>query len=128
MITRNARALAVGLGLCLPPGCSSPDVVEPAAYEPRTERSSTVSAAMWTDGLWPFTIESGELTCIGPAEDPGVFIAAKGDVFALNPAAIRLADQVGANPDLDPIWREHPDMPGVKVNVSPMILYALKLC
>ena len=77
----------------------------------------------------PFTIESGELACIGPVEDPGVFIAlADGEVFALNPAGIRMADEVGATADLDPIWREHPDLPGVKVNVSPVILYALKLC
>ena len=30
--------------------------------------------------------------------------------------------------DLDPIWLEHPDTPGARVNVSPMIVYALALC
>ena len=35
---------------------------------------------------------------------------------------------VGAIADLDPIWRNDPDILGVKVNVSPMILYALTLC
>ena len=35
---------------------------------------------------------------------------------------------VGARADLDPIWRNDPDIPGAKVNVSPMILYALTLC
>ena len=29
---------------------------------------------------------------------------------------------------LDPIWRNEPDILGAKVNVSPMILYALTLC
>ena len=111
-------------------GCGSPDVVTPTADNSLTQRSRVVSAAAWTDGPWPFTIEKGELTCIGPADDPGVFIVTdKGDVFALNPAAIRMADQVGAIADLDPIWRwRDPDLPNTRVNVSPMILYALQLC
>ena len=127
---RNARALAAGLALCLPlADCASPDVVDPTADERRTERSSTVSAATWTDGPWPFTIERGELTCIGPVDDRGVFIVTDtGAMFALNPAAIHMAPEVGATADLDPIWRQHPDLPGVKMNVSPMIVYALALC
>ena len=128
---RDARALAVGLGLCLPlAGCSSPDVTAPAADESPTPGSSAVSAATWTDGPWPFTIDRGELTCIGPADDPGVFIVTdNGEMFALNPAAIRMADQVGATADLAPIWRwRDPEFPTTRVNVSPMILYALELC
>ena len=89
-----------------------------------------VSAATWTDGPWPFTIERGELTCIGPADDPGVFVVTEqGDMFALNPAAIRMADQVGAMADLAPIWQwSDPELPTGRVNVSPMIVYALALC
>ena len=127
---RNVRALAVGLVLLPLADCGSPDVVTPTADDSLIQRSSAVSAATWTDGPWPFTIERGELTCMGPADDPGVFIVTDtGDTFALNPAAIRMADQVGAIADLDPIWRwRDPDLPNTKVNVSPMILYALELC
>ncbi len=127
---RNVRALAVGLALCLPLiGCSPTDVVTPTADELQTPQSSAVSAATWTDGAWPFTVERGELICIGPADDRGVFIVTDtGDMFALNPAAIHMAPEVGATADLDPIWRQHPDLPGVKMNVSPMIVYALALC
>ena len=40
-----------------------------------------------------------------------------------------MAGRVGAAADLDPIWRwTDRDLPNVKVNVSPMILYALALC
>ena len=129
---RAALAASVGFGLSvsclLVAGCAA-DVAELPAEPQRTEISSNVSSATWTEGPWPFTIESGELACIGPAEDPGVFIAlASGEMFALNPAGIRMADEVGAIADLDPIWRDDPDILGVKVNVSPMILYALKLC
>ena len=108
----DVRALAIGLGLCLPLiGCSPPNVVTPAANESPTPRSSAVSAATWADGPWPFTIERGELNCIGPANDPSVFIVTDtGETFALNPAAIHMAHEVGAMADLDPIWREHPDI------------------
>ena len=129
-IARDVLAVCVGFGL----GIAYSSVVgtgvddgRPQANGQRTERSSTVSDATWTDGRWPFTIESGELTCIGPADDPGVFIVAdNGDTFALNPAAIRMADRVGAIADLDPIWRADADILGTRVNVSPMILYALR--
>ena len=128
---RDVRAIIVGLGLCFPlVGCASPNVEDRTANEPSTETSNIVSAATWTDGPWPFTIDGGELICIASVDDPGVFIMTKsGDVFALNPAAIRMADQVGAMTDLDPIWRWiDPDLPNARVNVSPMILYALQLC
>ena len=105
------------------------DEVDLPADRRRTEQSSTVSAATWTDGPWPFTVEDGELTCIGPVVNPGVFLVTdNGEMFALNHAAIRMADRIGARADLDPIWRNHPDIIGAKVNVSPMILYALTLC
>ncbi len=127
---RDVRAAVVGVGFCLQlTSCSSPDGAEKFGDEPRAGRSSTVSAATWTDGPWPFTIERGELKCIDAPDGPGVFIlTGNGNRFALNPAAIRMAHEVGAAADLDPIWREHPDMPGVTVNVSPMIVYALALC
>ena len=125
-------AVSVGFGLGILyslVGGFVADDVDPPADTQRTGRSSTVSAATWTDGPWPFTIEGGELTCIESVDDPGVFlVTVTGDVFALNPAAIRMADRVGARADLDPIWRADPDILGANVNVSPLILYALTLC
>ena len=130
--------LFVGFGLgisCALTGDSVPDlvdqsVVDQSVEEARTEHSSTVSEATWTDGPWPFTVDRGELVCIGPTDDPGVFLVTDtGDMFALNPAAILIADQVGAIADLNPIWRwNDPEFLNSKVNVSPMILYALALC
>ena len=124
--------VSVGLGLgvlCSLVGGCAPDLAERPAEESRTQISSTVSAATWTDGPWPFTVDRGELTCIGLADDPGVFLVTDaGEMFALNPAAIRMANRVGAMADLDPIWRNHPDIPDAKVNVSPLILYGLTLC
>lgn len=131
-VVRDVVALSVGFGLGLSfslGGSSVPDRTDLQADAQRADRSSAVSAATWTDGLWPFTIEAGELRCIGPDDVPGVFIVTdSGEMFALSPTAILMADQVGANADLDPIWRQYPDLAGAKVNVSPMILYGLTLC
>ena len=129
---RDVFVLSVGFGLGISYaliGDSAPERVGSSVEELRTETSGTVSAATWTDGPWPFTIEGGELICIASADDPGVFIVTEsGETFALNPAAIRMAGQAGAMADLDPIWRDDPDLVGAKVNVSPVILYALQLC
>ena len=129
---RDVLAASVGFGLgvsCSLVGGFAPDLTNLPAEEQRTEQSSAVSAATWTDGPWPFTVEGGELTCIGPFDDPGVFLVTdKGELFALNPAAIRMADRVGAMADLDPIWRYDPVILGAKMNVSSMILYGLTLC
>ena len=132
-IVRDVLKVSVGFGLgvscSLVVGGCPPDLAEPPAEEPRTEISSTVSAATWTDGPWPFTVDHGELTCIGPADDPGVFLVTdQGDMFALNPAAVRMADRVGAMADLDPIWRDDHDILGAKANISPIILYGLTVC
>ena len=131
-IARDVLAVSVGFGLgflySLPWGSEADSVDRPTDTQ-RIEQSGTFSAATWTDGPWPFTIESGELKCIGSADDPGIFIVTnEGEMFALNPAAIVMADGVGAHADLDPIWRNDPNVPNAKVNVSPMILYALALC
>ncbi len=129
---RDVLAVSVGFGLGVSyalVGGLAPDLANLPAEEQGAENSSTVSAATWTDGPWPITVDRGELTCIGPADDPGVFLVTdKGEMFALNPAAILMADRVGAIANLDPIWRDDPDILGAKVNVSPMILYALTLC
>ena len=131
-IVRDVLAASVGFGLGVSyslVGGMAPDLTNLPAEEQRTEQSSAVSSTTWTDGPWPFAVDGGELTCIGPVDDPGVFLVTdNGEMFALNHAAIRMADRVGARADLDPIWRNHPDIIGAKVNVSPLILYGLTLC
>ena len=131
-VLRYALAVSVGIGLGLSfslTGGAPQEAADLPAGESAAARSGAVSAATWTDGPWPFTVGEGELRCVGPENDPGVFlVTAAGETFALNPAAILMADRVGALVDLGPIWRDHPDIPGAKLNVSPMILHALTLC
>ena len=129
---RDVLAASVGFGLGVSyslVGGSAPDLTNLPAEEQRTENSSTVSAATGTDGPCTFSVDRGELRCIGPADDPGVFLVTdQREMFALNPAAILMADRVGAMADLDLIWRNDPVILGAKMNVSPMILYGLTLC
>ena len=131
-VLRLALAVCAGIGLGLSwslAGDRAADVASAPSTGQNAGTSSAVSAATWTDGPWPFTVGEGELRCVGPEDDPGVFlVTAAGETFALNPAAILMAGRVGALVELGPIWRDHPDIPGAKVNVSPMILHALKLC
>ena len=132
-IARDVLVLFVGFGLGISyalVGNTAPERAELSVEKLRTENANTVSSATWKDGPWPFTVDRGELVCFGPVDDPGVFIVTDmGDMFALNPAAILMADRVGAEADLDPIWRwRDPELMNAKVNVSPMILYALKRC
>ena len=112
-IARDVLAVSVGFGLGISyslVGGIAPDFADLPAEGRRSDQSSTVSAATWS------TI-------------PGVFLVTNTvETFALNPAAILMADRVGARADLDPIWRKDPDTLGAKVNVSPMILYPLTLC
>ena len=104
---RDVLAASVGFVLGVSyslAGGMAPDLTNLPADEQRTEQSSAVSSTTWTDGQWPFTVDRGELTCIGPSDDPGVFLVTdNGEMFALNPAAIRMADRVGAMADVDPI-------------------------
>ena len=107
-IVRDVLAASVGFGLGVSysrTGGMAPDLTNLPAEEQRTEQSSAVSSTTWTDGPWLFAVDRGELTCIGPVDDPGVFLVTdNGEMFALNPAAIRMADRVGAmsgpGPDL----------------------------
>ncbi|MCY4599136.1 MAG: hypothetical protein OXF27_04375 [Acidobacteria bacterium] len=131
-IVQDILALSVGFGvgvLYSQMDGTAPDPAAAPAEEQRAVISNAVSAATWTDGPWRFTVEGGELTCIGPDNDPGVFfVTTNGEMFALSPAAIRMADRMDAAADLDPIWRDDPEIVGRKVNVSPKILYGLALC
>ena len=84
-IVRNAVVLSVGFGLGVAyalVGSVAPGVAERPAEAQRAETSNAVSAATWTHGPWPFTVGQGELRCIGPAGDPGVFFAtAAGEMY-----------------------------------------------
>lgn len=71
-------------------------------------------------GEWPFTVDSGVVDCAGG--QAAIFITGERS-YQLN----GVARSRGYAP-IDPIWRDNPDIPGIKVSVGNMIDLALKQC
>lgn len=83
-----------------------------------------VESATWTDGAWPFAVDSATLNCSKGADGERVTVTANREMYALNGTA------KAANlwPDFDVIWRDDPATPGLKVGIGPMIKRGLELC
>jgi hypothetical protein len=101
-------ALAAIAIVCV--GCSGSDA---------GTHSETVSRADFGSS-WPFTVERGVLACEGAG---AVTFEAGGTTFAVNGIA---AGQDFA--DIEPIWRDDPESPGLKINIGPVIDRGLDLC
>ena len=92
--------------------------------EPRKARRTSapsgvqVTRAQYGDA-WPFTVEQGHVDCV--PYQKAVF-RTRGRTYALNGLAR------SKYPEIDPIWRAHPELPGLKVNIGPMIDLALEQC
>jgi len=84
-----------------------------------------VERETWTDGRWPFTVDSATLLCTkGAGGYERVVVVANGEMYALNGTA----KDVGLWPPFEPIWRDDPKAPGLKVNIGPVIDRGLALC
>ena len=104
---------------------------KPAPKPKRTERPNVANRDTWS-GTWPLTIDSGMLTCTKVLRAGGraaVYITTRnGDMWPLNGVAKAHHSSFGAKPDITPIWRNNPDIPGTKVNIGPLIQKGLRLC
>jgi hypothetical protein len=69
-------------------------------------------------------VSQGAIECRNGIE--AVFVA-DDRVYALNGAASQSASQRGYL-ELAEIWLDNPDIPGTKINISPMIDLALEQC
>lgn len=74
---------------------------------------------------WPLTVEQGTLRC--EANSAVIFQSPEGTKYALNGTATARADQRGYA-DVDEIWRDNPDVPGLKVDIGGLISDGLELC
>lgn len=70
---------------------------------------------------WPLTVDRGSVECVGVG---AVLFHATGETFAVNGLALSAASY----PPIDPIWRDDPSNPGLKINLSPIIDRGLALC
>ena len=95
---------------------------------PTSRPNPGVSAETW-DGQWPLTMDGGVLTCSRMAGVEVVYITdGEGRMWPLNGTASAHAARFGAEPEINPIWRDNPEIPGTKISVGPLITRALSLC
>lgn len=83
-----------------------------------------VERSTWTNGPWPFTVDTATLMCSEGAGGQRVTVTANREMYALNGAAKSQTDL----PDFDVIWRDDPNTPGMKVDIGPMLDRGLALC
>jgi Protein of unknown function (DUF2511) len=71
---------------------------------------------------WPFTVPRGVVSC----DDHGgvVFTTPDGTAYWLNGTAGGEHNYR----DVHPIWRKDPAIPGLRINIGPMINLGLRLC
>ena len=73
---------------------------------------------------WPLTVESGTLRCEGSERFGAiVFTDPDGNEYAVN----GVAKGDGFAP-IDPVWRDDPELAGLKVPLGPLIERGLALC
>lgn len=70
--------------------------------------------------LWPFEVDEGVVDC---EKGNAAVFKANGKTYVLN----GFADAKGYT-DLEPIWRENPDVPGTRINLGDFITLALENC
>jgi hypothetical protein len=79
---------------------------------------------------WPFTVEDGILACrdtgvtVGATKMKEVTFTANGVTYAVNGTA--KGNKAYAN--IDGIWAEDPERPGLKKDIQPIIDMGLQLC
>ena len=66
---------------------------------------------------WPFTVDSGVVAVV---DDLAIVFRADGETYGLN----GFADTWFDLSDLKDIWREDPNMPGLYINIGPVMDFA----
>lgn len=73
---------------------------------------------------WPLTVDSGTLRCRPFRDNLQILtIEVDGKIWAVNGTAIGQGF-----PEIDPIWKGNPEIPGARVNIGPLIDLAKSLC
>jgi hypothetical protein len=91
--------------------------------------SANISKSQFKD-QWPLTVDSGTLKCEpAPTSLKVQFVTftSGGKTYALNGIARGQAKQRGWK-EIDPIWKDNPEIPGAKINIGPLITLGLTLC
>lgn len=70
---------------------------------------------------WPLTVEEGNLRCEPPSRV--VFTDPSGHEWGVNGMAVTHGYR-----EIDPIWADNPEIPGLKKSIGPLIDRGLALC
>src|SRR5438067_6794663 len=76
---------------------------------------------------WPFTVSEGVLTCTPYGQLHLITFSANGKVYGLNGTARNLAKERGFA-EIDEIWKNDPQVEGLKINIDPILQKAFTLC
>lgn len=75
---------------------------------------------------WPFTMRSGTLECHNRG---AIVFVANGKTYTINGTADAYARARNLPwVDVRPIWRDDPSIPGIKIDMGPVIERGQKLC
>lgn len=91
-----------------------------AASEPASDGS--ISRESFGEA-WPLTVDSGVLACDGKDGVGSVTFTADGTTYGVNGTALGQG-----LPAIDPIWADNPSVPGLKMNIGPVLDAGLALC
>lgn len=105
----KATLVSLVIGTCIL-ACGSP---------PAPPSGVAVARVQYGD-QWPFTVDSGYVDCVAPGS---AILRTGGATYGLN----GLAKSRGFT-DVRTIWRDDPNIPGLKVSIGPMIDLALDQC
>ena len=76
---------------------------------------------------WPLTVAGGTINCT-PIGNLGIVTFTSNEkTYAVNGTARSRAKQNGWR-EIDEIWKANPSIPGIKINISPVLDKGLSLC
>lgn len=92
-------------------------------------RQSRVIRKGTFEGSWPLTVDEADIVCERTPGGYAVFVRTDDDrVWPVNGTADTFARQIGHEPDIGPIWLEHPSVSGLRVSIGNLIEYGLDYC
>jgi hypothetical protein len=94
----------------------------PAEEDARAEPGPGEMARADWDDEWPLTVDSGTVRC---EKGLHVLFEADGTTYAANGTAMTQRPEL---PRIQEIWADSPDMPGLKIDISPVLDTGLALC
>ena len=93
---------------------------------PPSPPSKTILLAADYGDRWPLTIPEVQIECLfGSAVV--VTDRSTGQRYAVNGTALSQLERLNAV-RVDAVWKPDPDLPGLKVNISPLLDAGLRLC